>query len=189
MSWLLCDYGEVLSLPQPAEVVEALAAMCEMELAAFDEAYWVHRPAYDRADLDAHGYWTATLGRDPGRRLAHLVETDVAGWLHPNRPSLAGVERAAARGWRPAILSNAPRDVARAIDAEPWLAPFSPRIFSCDLRAVKPEIAAYRATLDRLGAAPDEVVFFDDRPANVAAARGLGIRAEVFTDPAQLDGL
>jgi putative hydrolase of the HAD superfamily len=87
------------------------------------------------------------------------------------------------------ILSNAPIEVAEEIDAAPWLAPFTKRFFSCYLRAVKPEPAAYQAVLDDLGARPEEVVFFDDRPANVAGAAAFGIDARVFEDPAQLDAV
>jgi putative hydrolase of the HAD superfamily len=187
VTWLLCDYGEVLSLPQPPEALAALTALTGMDGDAFHRAYWAPRPAYDRGDIDAGRFWTEVLGADPGGRLPALVDADVAGWLHPNEASLEAVARAAARGLRLAILSNAPHEVARAIDARPWLEPFGPRVFSCDLRAVKPEPAAYHATLERLGAAPGDVVFLDDRPPNVAAARAAGMRAEVFTDPAQID--
>lgn len=187
MTWLLCDYGEVLSLPQPAGTLAALTALTGMDGGAFQEAYWRPRPAYDRGDIDAGQFWTEVLGSDPGVRLPALVDADVAGWLHPNRASLQAVARAAGRGLRLAILSNAPHEVARAIDALPWLEPFGTRVFSCDLRAIKPEPAAYHATLQRLGAAAGDVMFFDDRPANVAAARAAGMRAEVFTDPAQID--
>src|SRR5215208_1753967 len=41
----------------------------------------------------------------------------------------------------------------------------------------KPDPQMYLTALDRLGAAPDSVMFFDDVPANVTAASALGIRA------------
>jgi putative hydrolase of the HAD superfamily len=40
-----------------------------------------------------------------------------------------------------------------------------------------------------LAADPADVVFFDDRPANVEGARAMGIEAHVFTDAAQLERL
>lgn len=42
---------------------------------------------------------------------------------------------------------------------------------------MKPDRAAYEQALQRLGAAPQQVCFFDDLPANVTAARELGLRA------------
>jgi putative hydrolase of the HAD superfamily len=190
VAWLLCDYGEVLSEP-PAESDRAeLAALAEWDLARGDfwAAYWVDRVAYDRADLTAEKYWSRLLGHPPARdQLARLTERDTAGWLHPNHRSLAAAQRARQRGLHLAIFSNAPIEVAKGIDGAPWLAPFTRRFFSCQLRAVKPERAAYRAILAGLRARPSDVVFFDDRPANVAAAAELGIDARLFEDPAQFD--
>ena len=68
--------------------------------------------------------------------------------------------------------------------ARPGWPLFTRRFFSCWLRAVKPEPAAYRAVLDALDARPEDVVFFDDRPANVAGAAELGIDARLFEHPA-----
>jgi HAD superfamily hydrolase (TIGR01509 family) len=41
----------------------------------------------------------------------------------------------------------------------------------------------FTQALDRMGVAPAEAVFIDDRAANVAAARKLGITAIHFRDP------
>lgn len=48
-------------------------------------------------------------------------------------------------------------------------------VISGDIGARKPEAQAYRVLLAELGAEPDEVLFADDRPRNVAAAEALGI--------------
>jgi putative hydrolase of the HAD superfamily len=188
--WLLCDYGEVLSDPPTPSDREQLAALADWEPARGDfwEAYWIERPAYDRADPSASEYWGRVLDRAPAlNQLERLTARDAAGWLHPNKNSLAAAQRAGQRGLQLAILSNAPVEVARGIDAAPWLAPFTKRFFSCDLRAVKPEPAAYQAVLHALGARPQNVVFFDDRVANVAAAADLGIDARLFENPRQFD--
>jgi putative hydrolase of the HAD superfamily len=156
----------------------------------FWKAYWTDRPAYDRADLSVEEYWAQLLGYTPHpEQLRDLIAADRAGWLHPNRAVIAAAERAGERGLRLAILSNAPAEVADEIDAAPWLAAFCRRFFSCRLRAIKPEAAAYGAVLDALDAEPGDVVFFDDRPANVAGAAQLGIDARLFETAAQLDQL
>ncbi|MGH9054806.1 MAG: HAD-IA family hydrolase [Acidimicrobiales bacterium] len=192
MTWLLCDYGEVLSLPPTLEDRAALAATAGWEPARGDfwEAYWADRIAYDRGDVTAGVFWEAMIGRQPDpSSLDRIVARDVAMWLHPNVESVAAAQRAAERGLRLAILSNAPVEVADGIDAAPWLAPFTRRFFSCRIRSVKPEPAVYKAVLEALGAEPGEIFFFDDRPANVAGARAAGIRAEVWSGPADLDGV
>ena len=190
VTWLLCDYGEVLSLPQPADDRARVEAAAGRGGEGFWADYWGYRPDYDRGDLSVRGYWATVAGRDlDDGDLGRLVVADVASWLHPDIRALAGAGRAARRGLRLALLSNAPTEVASAIDASAWISGFMPRLFSCRLGAVKPEPAAFEATLDALGAPPGEVVFLDDRPANVDAARQLGIRAELYRSPAQFDAV
>jgi putative hydrolase of the HAD superfamily len=190
LTWLLCDYGEVLSMAQPDSDCAALEHVAQRPGDQFWTDYWTWRPGYDRGDLNGSDYWAAVLGgRARPEHLQRLFEADSASWLHPNRDSLAAARRAAQRGLQLALLSNAPVEVATRIDRQEWLAPFSPRLYSCNLRAIKPEPAVYQAALSALGATADDVVFFDDRPANVAAARRAGIRAEVFTHPQQIDAV
>jgi len=54
---------------------------------------------------------------------------------------------------------------------------FEVAISSHHVGLYKPDPQMYLTTLDRLGASPDSVMFFDDVPANVAAASALGIQA------------
>ena len=49
-------------------------------------------------------------------------------------------------------------------------------------RLVKPEPAIYQRAADIAGVPPSRCAFFDDIPAYVEAARGLGMSAFVFTD-------
>ncbi|WP_171075268.1 HAD family hydrolase [Nonomuraea basaltis] len=51
---------------------------------------------------------------------------------------------------------------------------------SSDLQARKPDVAAYGVALSALGASPEEAVFVDDRPVNLAPARSLGMRTILF---------
>ena len=189
--WLLCDYGQVLSTAPPEDEWDRLRRVAgDLPAERFHSLYWEHRPAYDRADLDAVGYWETVLGKEPSKDLlAEIIDLDRSVWLHPNEASVAAALRAAGRGRRLAIFSNAPVEVAAAIDALDWLQPFEVRFYSCDLRAVKPEPGAYRQVLERLGAPAADVLFVDDRPGNVEAARREGIRAEVFTGPDVFDRL
>jgi putative hydrolase of the HAD superfamily len=192
--WLLCDYGEVLCLAPPA------GAWAELRAAAIRAGYdpegdlhndyWTQRQAYDRGDLSATEYWTVTIGAQPDQnRLTELVAADQEIWIHPNHASLDAARRAQNRGWNLALFSNAPVEVAAAIDVQPWLEPFHRRFFSCRLRAVKPEPLAYEAVLNMLRADPAQVVFFDDRPPNVEGAARAGIDARLFHDPSQFDSL
>ncbi len=80
-----------------------------------------------------------------------------------------------------AILSNSPPDLTR------WLADWEMRdlfevVFcSGDEGMIKPDPAAFKLTLERLGVEPGEAVFIDDTPEHVEAARKLGIQGIIFT--------
>lgn len=191
--WVLFDYGAVLCTGQPAGDRRALVAAGGLDpddgpaVERFWSAYWADRPAYDRADLDAAAYWERVLGRTPtGAELAAVDAADVAGWVHPQPGSLAVAAALAAAGTRLALLSNAPASLADAVDELPWMQVVPHRYYSCRLRATKPDPAAYAGTLAGLGADPAEVTFVDDRPANVAGAAAVGLRAVLFTDPTTL---
>ena len=54
---------------------------------------------------------------------------------------------------------------------------FEVAISSHQVGLYKPDPQIYLTALDRLGASPEGVMFFDDVPANVVAASALGIRA------------
>ena len=188
--WLLFDYGNVLSLPQPAADLDRLAELTGVSVGVFAERYWSDREAYDRAELHAARYWSRLTGVTLGdERLEALVAADVASWTHLNSATLAAAARAEARGYRLALLSNAPIEVARAIEQLDELAPFRPRWFSCDLRTTKPDPAIYVRVLADIGGAIGSVTFLDDRRDNVIGARAVGLHAVVFEDPAQIDDL
>lgn len=188
---MLLDYGQVLSTAPPDDEWDRLrraAGPAGADPDSFHSLYWEHRPEYDRGDLTVEQYWIRVLGLPPSpAQMDELFRWDVAIWLHAHEPAVEAAHRAAKRGWRLALFSNAPVEVAAGIDALEWLAPFERRFFSCQIRAIKPEPAAYRHVLKELAAEPGDVVFFDDRPPNVEAARALGIEAHVFTDAGQIE--
>jgi putative hydrolase of the HAD superfamily len=189
MPCVLFDYGNVVSCSQSEHDLARLAGALGCPAAEFNDAYWPHRLAYDRADLDGGTFWQK-VGAARGRALspaevAELIRLDIESWSHINPQTEALIADLAAAGHRLALLSNAPTEVARAIAALPVAGWFECRVFSCDLRAVKPDPAVYRAVLARLRAQPDDVVFLDDRSENVTGAAAVGIRAVHFTSAQQ----
>jgi methionine salvage enolase-phosphatase E1 len=48
------------------------------------------------------------------------------------------------------------------------------------LNLIKPDAAIYEDMIEGLEIAPEEGLFFDDRPENVEGARAVGLRAELF---------
>lgn len=190
MDWLVCDFGNVISRSPTDADVAALAELCGRDRVGFADAYWARRTDYDRGDLDAQRYWVGVVvGELAPARLAACVAADIASWTRLEERSMSGVEECARRGARLALLSNAPAEIARALDAMPWFSRFEHRLFSCDVRLAKPDPAIFAVLLDRLEAAPAEVTFVDDRKDNVDAASALGIRAVQFDAPDVFDRL
>jgi putative hydrolase of the HAD superfamily len=177
-TWMLLDYGEVISRPQSAEAVSSLAALAGQEPARFRDRYWRYRPTYDRGQL-AHDYWGAVLDRslspdDP--LVGELTRIDVESWSDLDPAVLRMIEEAGERQGL-ALLSNAPEPMAAAIDRAAWAQPFAHRFYSCRFGLAKPDAALFRLVLESLEAAPEQVTFLDDRAENVEAAAALGINA------------
>lgn len=64
---------------------------------------------------------------------------------------------------------------------------FAGHVFcSAEFGTGKPEPAFFHRCLERLQLAPAAALFVDDKPANVDAARGIGLHAHHYCDPAGL---
>lgn len=186
--WVLFDYGGVLCHDQPEEDRRALVELAgPTDAAGFQAAYWELRGPYDQGTLSSEDYWRKVVGRGlSADEIAAIEDLDVAGWSHPYEETLEIAARLAEDGTGLALLSNCPAPMATAIDAMPWTDLIPRRFYSCRLGTIKPDPAIYTAVLTALGAAPADVTFVDDRPANVAGAEAVGLRALLFTDPATL---
>ncbi len=187
MTWVIFDYGNVISSPQPRADLSAMATVARSQVRRFWDAYWLRRHDYDLADLTAESYWqtvAAQLERSwDGSRTAELVRLDLASWSHVRPDTVRLIEEVAAAGHRLAMLSNAPYEIADGVAALPVVDRFEHLLFSCHLRAAKPDPRIFQVTLTRLGAEPRNAIFIDDRPENVAAAARVGIHAIHFTSP------
>ena len=58
---------------------------------------------------------------------------------------------------------------------------FDPIVISAEIGVAKPDPAFFRTAVERFGLPAGQVLFVDDVPANVEAARGVGLVAEDFT--------
>jgi putative hydrolase of the HAD superfamily len=62
-----------------------------------------------------------------------------------------------------------------------WLPEFDQKVFSCDVKCIKPDAQIYVECLKLLGVKPEQSLFIDDRAVNVEAAEKLGMHGYVFT--------
>jgi putative hydrolase of the HAD superfamily len=187
VTWVMFDYGGVVSHPPTQQDLALLAGAAGAEVPELEHVYWAWRRAYDLAELDVYGYWRQ-VGQHLGRsysdaEISELARLDRAAWLRLQDGTVGLIEELGAAGRPLALLSNAPDDLAEAIGGLPIAAHFGHLLFSCQLKLAKPDPACYSRALARLGASADEVIFIDDRAENVAAAAALGLRSVHFTSP------
>lgn len=79
------------------------------------------------------------------------------------------------RGIVTGILSNVVTPVAEFLHAGRHYRGFEPVILSCEVGYAKPDPEIYRIALEALELPGEEVLFIDDQPENLEAARELGM--------------
>ena len=90
-------------------------------------------------------------------------------------------------GLATALLSNMQHDMAAyARKNFSWLKHFDHQILSCELQLIKPDPAIFQKSIERIGAKPQEILFVDDRQANIDGAKSTGIAAVRFENTKQL---
>lgn len=144
------------------------------------EAFWEERPA-----LTGEVAWTDILPDFLARwGIADALDDVVRSWL--TIEEVAGthdVVRALRRGGvHCALASN--QDVRRAAVMHQQFdygALLDEEFYSCELGVAKPEPAYFTTILDRLEVPPGSVLFVDDNPGNVEAARSVGLAGEVWS--------
>ncbi len=187
---VIFDYGNVLSAPQPRAEIEAMAALLQSPVKAFEEAYWENRDRFDEAAITPDDYWNGVAGMldrvlsDDVRD--QLIAADNQSWTHPVQVMLHWAAALRRAGLRTAILSNMPVTLRSYLDHHArWLPEFDHRTFSCDVRLKKPDREIFQHCLHALGASPAETLFHDDREENVRAAESLGIHSLCYRTPEQ----
>ncbi len=82
------------------------------------------------------------------------------------------------------LLSNA---LPNLIDTADFLTNRENIFVSYELRLLKPDLEIYKKVMEKLNATPEEIVFIDDKPKNVDAAKSLGIHGIVFNQQTIID--
>ncbi|MFP4635363.1 MAG: HAD-IA family hydrolase [Nitriliruptoraceae bacterium] len=143
-------------------------------------------PAFERGELDEEAYWRAfdAAGVVADRGAFHQARRDGTRWLPGMRELLDELDGRVLR----VAATNYPVWIEE-LAAGPLAGRLELLVASCHLGVRKPDPAFYRGLLAQLELPPQRVLFVDDRPPNVAAARELGLLAHRFTDAATLRAL
>lgn len=180
---VIFDFGNVIALPVAPEKVARAAALCELSVEAFTQAFWAHRLEYDAGLLEPEAYWKTVLGKryDPAL-LPALIRHEIDFWTDFDPRVLTWIDDLRASGILTGILSNLPRVLGEELRATPgFLDHFDHVTFSYELRMVKPAAAIYHHAFEGLKVSPSEALFIDDKQVNVDGAIAVGLHAELFT--------
>ena len=102
----------------------------------------------------------------------------------------AAIQALAARGVVQVALTNMAEPVWPTVRAmSPAFALLDDAVVSGTERVIKPDPRIYAIACERAGLKPDQLLFFDDSPVNIEAARDLGFHVHLFEDPAAIDGV
>lgn len=188
---VILDYGEVLCFLPTPDAIARMARIFRIDPHSFMPIYTQSRGPYDRGDLLPEEYWHAfasqagvSLDRD---MIEELRRWDVEMWGRTNDPVVLWLESLHAAGLKTAILSNMPSDMVEYVRRNfAWMKHFDHQIFSAEVRRIKPEPAIYEHSLYALKVPASEILFVDDRDANLEQARAAGMRGIRFQSVHQL---
>jgi putative hydrolase of the HAD superfamily len=187
---VIFDFGRVISAQKP----ECLFSRYERELGLspgtintimFASAAWQDALLGRKTMAE---YWLA-IGPQLGLHSSRQIETFRRRYYADEKinPSVRDLIGRFFGRYKLAVCSNSPPGLIHWL-VEWDIARFFDVVFcSGDERIVKPEAAAYRVTIARLGVEPSEAVFVDDALENVEAAANYGITAIHFTDGPSLE--
>jgi putative hydrolase of the HAD superfamily len=188
---VILDYGEVLCVRPKEDALNRMAAVFGIEPSRFLQLYGTSRDPYDQGMITAAEYWEnfalrAGIGVDESL-IKRLRTLDTEMWSGTEPAMLQWLAMLDEAGLTTALLSNMQHDMAAyARKNFPWLKHFDHQILSCELQLIKPHPAIFHKSIERIGAKPQEILFVDDRQANIDGARRAGLAAIRFENTKQL---
>jgi putative hydrolase of the HAD superfamily len=187
------DFGKVVFDWHPPAVVRAQLphvvgddADAEAWAARVFQAYGGDWGEFDRGTLDVDTLVPRIAARtglapDDARRVVEAVPHA----LQPDAGTVALMQRLRDAGHTLHYLSNMPASYALHLErTHAFMAWFESGVFSSRVGHIKPERAIFEHAARMFGGDAAGLVFFDDHPPNVEAARALGWQALHFTTAA-----
>jgi putative hydrolase of the HAD superfamily len=182
---VIFDYGSVLARtlnPTPRTAWEHRLGLEPgvLQRTVHNQTSWI---AAQSGHITPEAHWHdvgATLGLLPAETAnlrAAFYRGDVV-----NAELITRIDRLRIAGVCTALLSNFSRELRGLLAAQDLLQRFDHIAISAEIGVMKPDATAYRTMLDMLAIPADACVFIDDQPANVDAARALGLHGIVFRD-------
>lgn len=178
---VIFDLGEVLVTP--TNLFPKLAARVVVDETPFEAAYWTRRLEYDLG-LDAIEYWTDVLEElsipATASAIDDLIRIDTQAWTTIRADAATLLEQLHSAGVRLGILSNATQEMATAARLAPWSSWITDWFFSVEVGLAKPNPAIYEHVADSIGLPGESIIYLEDSPRSVIAAREAGWNAHLW---------
>jgi putative hydrolase of the HAD superfamily len=183
------DFGGVIAQSDHNEIDQFIATSLNLSPAEVADAKERLKklPAQEREEEEA--FWISYLN-SKGKQLPNnwMEQLDEARFraikVIPGMVDL--VKNLQQQGFRTALLSNVRKNRAQIKSKLGYYDLFHPVLFSYEIGVSKPDPQAYRILLDQLKLPPHEVLFIDNKLANVEAAKSAGMDAIHFINTQQL---
>jgi len=152
--------------------------------AVFDHPDWLDLDRGTLSHAEAVPRFAARCGRDADE-IARLMRA-VRDSLQPIPETVTLMRELAAAGVPLYCLSNMHAEIAAwLLRTHDFWPVFRGVVFSADERLIKPEPEIFERLLQRHGLSAAQTAFVDDHPANIEAARRLGLHAVAFENASQ----
>lgn len=167
--------GERFSL-DPRQAGRTLAALWQEQ----SDHWWDLRSHEDEERFwESYGAeLTRRLGLGAGDAAELMAAYPYERYLKPVADAREVLTELRRRGLKIGVLSNTLPSIGRTLDAVGLSDLVDVPLATCLLGVHKPEGQAFRLAADALGLPPTDILFIDDLPENVDAARAVGMRAE-----------
>lgn len=186
---IVFDFGGVMTgEPNREAVVDFIRESLALSLADFEKVNQEKHQAIKQGKTDEE-FWIS-YAKDKRIRLpSHWTESFKSAMkdaIGANPSMYLLVKELRAKKIPVALLSNIDKRRARFIRESGLYEPFDPCLLSCEIAIEKPDPRAYAFLLAELKLPAHDVVFIDDRPENIEAAKKIGLDAILFTSEQQV---
>lgn len=185
MVQVIFDLGGVLA--SETNQLEAAAATIGVSPDVVAQRYWAHRGDYDAGATNLE-YW-APIANGGGVKISaetanQLGEQDARLWTRLRPAAEQLLADVSAAGAVAHLLSNAPTDLAEAVEQSGWRGYLSRIFVSGVIGQLKPDPVIYEHVENALGVTGSELAFIDDREENVVGAAEHGWEAHLWRSDA-----
>jgi putative hydrolase of the HAD superfamily len=193
---IVFDWAGVLFHWQPLQLLQRMLPQHAPDAAAAQrladdifQGYGGDWANFDRGRVEVPALVAQIAARTglPAEDLRRVVDA-VPAELQPMPDTVALLRRLHAQGRRLHFLSNMPLPYTEHLErTHDFLCCFESGVVSARVQQIKPEPGIFDTAARLFGAAPAELLFIDDMPDNVHAARGAGWQALQFTDAVDVE--